>query len=488
MSVLVGSHVGRGGGVGWARYCLRLDLSEEARRKAVPVVISDLGDDPFEIGMNAELLIEGTTRKNLGESLVLSFPAHEMDINNPEHQQRVAELLYEVMKRAAPDSPAVVAVHTDSEGGMLHAHGLLLNHNMKTGRSNQQRMDIKHLRRLNDQLMREEGLEVCNQKIRSGGRTWQEVMQDRKDTAKATDELAAANPDAAPVVPRVTIEDVVKTPTRQTSREFFRQEIDEAVADVATRCVPKDASVDTLGNLPAVPLEKLQETLSERNISMRILPDNGHGETLTFGAVDDDGEPVMVSRKSRSKKAPEKTSPVAAKGTQLGTGYSPDVLRERMQEALHDTVQMQLLHGHLRDRIDELIEDAADRMDTVKYPGPPDLYWREAVETPGNDVWIGPDGIAWHGHADSPLRHTATDGKAAKAHTDDLGEEYTTDRIIERVEEAYNTRQPDPSPRPQGGGIELTEGEKVKAADKAFLKKQSTAAAKTKTGDIDFGD
>lgn len=485
MSVLVGSHVGRGGGIGWARYCLRLDLGEEARRKAVPVVISDLGDDHYEIGMNAELMIAGTTRRNLGESLVLSFPAHEFDINNPEHQQRVAELAYELTKRANPSIPVVVAVHTDSEGGKLHAHILAVNHDMATGRSNQARMDIRHLRRINDRLMREEGLEVCNENDKSKGRTWQEVMQARKDTTKANDELVAANPDAVPEVTRLTIEDVKEKPTRQTSRAFFRQEIDESVVDAATKSVPEGS--------PDVSLEALQETLSERGISMRILPDKGHGQTLTFGAVDDDGEPVMVSRKSRSKKAPEKTSPVAAKGSQLGAGYTADALQERMQEM----VRMQRLHAYLRDGIDDLVEDAADRMADVEYPGDASVYVREAVQAGGTGVWLEADeeghGLAWDGRQDSPLRTDAA-GEVTRVSTDDLGPEYAMDRLTERVtdrateirairavETPTQTKTPSASVT---GSRRLTAGELMKRQDKAFLRKQHGSS---KTDDRDTG-
>ena len=465
---------------------MRLDLSEVARRKAVPVVISDLGDNEYEIGMNAELLLEGTTRKNLGESLVLSFPAHEMDLNNAEHQQWVAEMAYELAKRAAPTAPVVVAVHTDSEGGMLHAHVLVVNHDLETGRSNQQRMDIRHLRRINDRLMREEGLEVCNQNDKSKGRTWQEVMQDRKDAEKATAELLEANPDAVPEVTKLTIDDVKEKPTRKTSREFFRQEIDEAVVDAAAREVP--------GGKPSASLETLQETLAERGISMKILPDRGHGQTLTFGAVDDDGMPVTVTRKSKSKKAPEKTSPVAAKGSQLGAGYSPAVLQERMQEV----VRLQLLHAYLRDGIDELVETAADRMADVEYPGNASVYVREAVQAGGAGVWLEADedghGLAWDGRQDSTLRTDAA-GEVTRVSTDDLGEAYAMDRLTERVTDrateiratrAVETQTQTKTPSASGDGARrLTAGERMKRQDRAFLRKQHGSS---KTDDRDFGD
>ncbi|WP_145941607.1 relaxase/mobilization nuclease domain-containing protein [Corynebacterium glyciniphilum] len=506
MSVLVGSHVGKGGAIGWGRYCLRLDLSEVARRKAVPVVISDLGDDPYEIGMNAELLIEGTTRKNVGESLVLSFPAHEMNIDDPEHQRWVAEMAYELAKRAAPNAPVVVAVHTDSEGGKLHAHILVVNHDLSTGLSNQARMDIKHLRRINDRLMREEGLEVCNQNDKSKGRTWQEVMQDRKDAEKATAELLEANPDATPETSRLTIDDVKEKPTRKTSREFFRQEIDEAVVDAAAREVP--------GDKPSASLETLKETLSERNISMKILPDNGHGETVTFGAVDDDGMPVTVSRKSKSKTKPTKTSPVAAKDNQLGAAYTADALRERMQEV----VRQRMLADHLRAEIDESIEGAGLRMLDEPYKDPIVHLQTELRERGEAAMDIGGGGrVSVHdSREDTPLwAPTSTDNYVAVEDLDTDGEnEYSADRLRERVEGAYRGVAPaprpqggspaprpqggSPAPRPQGGGLGtdpkpngggLTEGQKAKAADRAFLKKQSEAAkTKTKTSDIDFGD
>lgn len=511
MSVLVGSHVGRGGGVGWARYCLRLDLGEEARREAVPVVISDLGDDHYSIGMNAEMLLEGTTRKNLGESLVLSFPAHEMDKDSAVDQRRVADLAYEMTKRAAPNVPVVVAVHTDSEGGMLHAHILAVNHDLSTGKSNQRRMDIKHLRRINDTLMREEGLEVCNQNDKSKSRTWQEVMQDRKDAAKATEELLEANPDATPEVTMLTIDDVKEKPTRQTSRAFFRQEIDEAVVDAAAREVP--------GDKPSASLETLQETLSERGISMKILPDNGHGQTATFGAVDDDGAPITVTRASKSKKTPEKTSPVAAKGSQLGAAYTADALQERMQEV----VRQRMLADHLRAEIDKSIEGAGLRMLDEPHTDPIVHLQTELRERGEVAMDLGGGGrVSVHdSREDTPLwSPTGKDNHIAVEDLNDGEDKYSTDRLRERVEGAYRGVAPaprpqgggisaepetkpvspaprpqggglgtDPKPKPKGGGAELTKGQKGKAADRAFLRKQGEAAkTNTKTGDIDFGD
>ncbi|MGP5622929.1 relaxase/mobilization nuclease domain-containing protein [Candidatus Corynebacterium faecigallinarum] len=306
MSTLVGSHLRRPGVPGWVRYCGRLELPADERKRAVPVTISDMGE-PWDAARNIETLLKGTPRTNGGESLVMSFPEYEMDVNNPEHQQWVGQLAYEHAKRAAPHSPAMVFVHTDSHGKKLHAHVLIVNHDVETGLSNQSKMDIKHLRKINDGLMREEGLEVCSERDLSVSRSWAEIIANREAELDGADELVKANPSAKvdKNATPLTVDDAL---TRETTRQYLAQEINAELTDQASQ----SANVTP---------ETLSKGLYEnRHVSMTILPDNGYGHTITYGAVDEDGKTVRNSTVSKTGKT--RSMKVAAKDKQMGAAYS----------------------------------------------------------------------------------------------------------------------------------------------------------------------
>ncbi|WP_440711942.1 relaxase/mobilization nuclease domain-containing protein [Gordonia sp. FQ] len=98
-------------------------------------------------------------RPRKGALLTLSFPPDEFDVNNPEHQQRVLELAYELAKRVAPNSPCVVGVHADK--AHLHAHVFILNHDMTTLKALRKGFVYSDVKSINDELMEENGLRVA---------------------------------------------------------------------------------------------------------------------------------------------------------------------------------------------------------------------------------------------------------------------------------------------------------------------------------------
>lgn len=290
MSVVVGSHVERGNLKGWILYVGRL-ADGDGREERVPVWISDLGE-PLDAANNAENLLAGTRRTNGGESLVLSFHAREMDINNPEDVQECGDLAYKLAKRIAPNCPAIVGVHVDSDGGLVHAHILILNHDVSTGLSNQNDMRITRCRRINDELMVETGHEVCPLPEVTGPSYYNNGQEVEPETRV---ELAEAT-------------------TRDTVRQYLRQEVDAAMAEPGIETV-----------------EDLAEVAAERGLSIQILPDNGHGKGLTFAAVDEDGETIKHEVTGGRSKKPRRIS-VAQKSKGLGDAYSYESLDKKLKE------------------------------------------------------------------------------------------------------------------------------------------------------------
>ncbi|MEJ9078416.1 relaxase/mobilization nuclease domain-containing protein [Gordonia malaquae] len=98
-------------------------------------------------------------RPRKGILLTQSFHPDEFDVNNPEHQQRVLELAYELAKRVAPNSPCVVGVHADRDH--LHAHVFILNHDTQTMRALRKGFVYSDVKPINDELMVENGLLVA---------------------------------------------------------------------------------------------------------------------------------------------------------------------------------------------------------------------------------------------------------------------------------------------------------------------------------------
>ncbi|MGB3604382.1 MAG: relaxase/mobilization nuclease domain-containing protein [Gordonia sp. (in: high G+C Gram-positive bacteria)] len=98
-------------------------------------------------------------RPRKGILLTQSFSPDEFDRSNPEHQQRVLELAYELAKRVAPGAPCVVGVHADRNH--LHAHIFVLNHDTQTVRALRKGFVYGDVKSINDELMAENGLLVA---------------------------------------------------------------------------------------------------------------------------------------------------------------------------------------------------------------------------------------------------------------------------------------------------------------------------------------
>lgn len=298
MSVVVGSHVARQNVRGWIYYVSR--LADDGRDERVPVWISDLGESE-DAADNAETLLAGTRRTNGGESLVLSFAAREMDINNPDDVQECGDLAYKLAKLIAPNCPAIVGVHVDSDGGLVHAHILILNHDVSTGLSNQNDMRITRCRRINDELMVETGHEVCPLPEITGPSYYNDGQEVEPET-------------------RVELADAT---TRDTVRAYLRQEVDAAMAEPGIETV-----------------EDLAEVAAERGLSIQILPDNGHGKTLTYAAVDEDGETIKHEVTGGRSKKPRNIS-VAQKAKGLGAGYTYESLDKKLKEVAKEATAHQ---------------------------------------------------------------------------------------------------------------------------------------------------
>lgn len=99
-------------------------------------------------------------RENEGFEVRVSWAPEELSKDDPEDVQRACEYGYLLCKEVAPNAPCWVTVHTDGEGGCVHVHATIANHDLETGNAIAHGTDHATVKRKNDQLSRQMGFSV----------------------------------------------------------------------------------------------------------------------------------------------------------------------------------------------------------------------------------------------------------------------------------------------------------------------------------------
>ncbi|WP_082492608.1 relaxase/mobilization nuclease domain-containing protein [Arthrobacter sp. Leaf69] len=108
------------------------------------------------------LLAEQNGRRVKAHSYIVSFHPDELDVKDPRDLQRAGDLAFLLAKKMRPNSPAMVVVHDDGTGGCAHAHITILNHDTFTGKAPPSFRVHWQVKRANDRLMQEEGMQVTS--------------------------------------------------------------------------------------------------------------------------------------------------------------------------------------------------------------------------------------------------------------------------------------------------------------------------------------
>lgn len=244
-----------------------------------------------------ELLRPHTRRLNKCLTFIQSWSVDELDKNNPEDVQRAHDLGAETARRLAPNSPFLVATHIDSDGGCVHNHIIILNHDHLTGKAAPKSAGNFHnVKRVNDELMNEVGMEV----LQPQG-SWVKLRQSEKAAIKAgisTDSTGLG----------------LHELNGYTWADAVRRRVDSLLEDKRV-C---GASGATAG------LQVAQEIAREYDLSLVV---NEHN-ALTIALVDKDGETLEYQsgvKRKRTRKAVDA-------GSKFGNGYSLDGIQQRIQE------------------------------------------------------------------------------------------------------------------------------------------------------------
>lgn len=112
---------------------------------------------------------------NEGFELRVSWSTDELNPDNPDDVQRAMEYSCLLSHELAPHSPCWVTMHTDGEGGCVHAHVTIANHDVRTGfaiNKGDTSLYAPRVRAVNDELSEAYGFDVLGGDKAKG--TWKE--------------------------------------------------------------------------------------------------------------------------------------------------------------------------------------------------------------------------------------------------------------------------------------------------------------------------
>lgn len=244
-----------------------------------------------------ELLRPHGHRSNKCLTYIQSWSVDEFDKNKSEDVQRAHDLGMETARRLAPNSAFLVATHTDSDGGCVHNHIIILNHDYLTEKAAPKSAGNFHnVKRVNDELMAEVGMGVLQPQ---GG--WVKLRQSEKAAAKAgisTDSTGLG----------------LDKLDGYTWADAVRRRVDALLEDERV----SGASGAAEG------LTTAREIASEYDLSLVV---NEH-DALTIGLVDESGETLTYESGVKRKR----TRRAVDAGSKFGAGYSLEGIQQRIAE------------------------------------------------------------------------------------------------------------------------------------------------------------
>lgn len=275
----------------------------DVRAAAYSVVSATPGATPKQfINETIAEIARHPERINQAEIEIQSFHPDELDKDNPFDVQLAHLAGLELARRIAPNSDVVVATHIDSESGHLHNHIIIANHDLVTGETPRNARNFYAVKRSNDAVMRDLGLEVYEPEPAP------ERLHDYSHLRGAS-------------LPEIT---------KDNWRAEMQQRVDAVLADVRVAAAPSVSDG----------LEVAQAIAADYAVSFRVTThkkqDRDDVTVTSYALVDDEGKPIRyaTSRGSRSTKRP---------GSRLGEDdYTFDAVKQRIEQ-LQQQYQQQLV-------------------------------------------------------------------------------------------------------------------------------------------------
>ena len=148
-----------------ACYDLRaaLEYQEGDNNERIAVCASNI--EPFDFDEYTRLILENGSHKVQGYTIIQSFSLEELQ--NTQSNAELANVLgCALIEAAYPNCAYKVITHRDSKTGHLHNHCSVLNYEFETNKAITQNRRWLDLSRLNDSIMEQNGMEVCDAKTR----------------------------------------------------------------------------------------------------------------------------------------------------------------------------------------------------------------------------------------------------------------------------------------------------------------------------------
>lgn len=332
-----------------------------------------------------ELLRPHNHRSNKCLTYIQSWPADEFDKNNPEHVQRAHDLGVETARRLTPNSPFIVATHTDSAGGCVHNHIIILNHDYLTGKAAPKEAgNFYNVKRVNDELMAEVGMGVMQPQG-----SWVKLRRPEKAAAKAgisTDSTGLGLDEL----------------DGYTWADAVRKRVDALL---------KDKRVSGASNA-AEGLKTAREIASEFDLSLQI---NEHN-ALTIGLVDEAGETLTYESGVKRKR----TRRAVDAGSKFGAGYS----LEGVQQRITDQQQLYALEVQKQARLAGLLTITGELEDEEHVQ---ENTTANTISGGNRTAGVGFDGAA-DGRGQDAGEVAEVDGREAEGIGADAGEHRAADR------------------------------------------------------------
>lgn len=130
----------------------------KANTNRILAEMGDMGSREAITSYAEAILKQHANRKVGGYEVRVSFALDELNPDNPQDVQQAMGIIYLICKQLAPYSSCWVTMHGDGDGGCLHGHAMMVNHDVTTDHAVSHGLSHHHVSCIADKICIEHGL------------------------------------------------------------------------------------------------------------------------------------------------------------------------------------------------------------------------------------------------------------------------------------------------------------------------------------------
>lgn len=322
----------------------------------------DLGAGPEALNaMRAKaawITQQNPTRKVEGQAYIQSFAPDEFHVDNELDQEIVTELGRQLAKKMHPNSDCLVVTHTDGEGGAIHNHILVLNHDNATGKALTKYRRPVEVERANDEVMRENDCRVLpSREERIAQRQEQHLGAKQPDPGSLYwDNLRQAQQGVKPFNDRLYAQ------VRAAMEDPSTVDVDSFDAALEARGVTRETT--TRGGKVATVYKMHDEEHPKRRLRRAKASNLAQGFTA-------ENLPKMFSAKAKQQEAERQAQEAAQREAEEQARRAAEVEEKRAQQA--EQAARAAAPPSLAEQELQAADEAAQRMIDAQQAGAPTL-------------------------------------------------------------------------------------------------------------------